>query len=378
MTKPFRGILFALSVMLVFALTATNLAYPLASQPPPASDLTPTECKELFAQFTADPDWFSHLINPDLSSPEEVSQRLTEIAPIYACLGREKGALSQDWVTLQRLSEYFLLFAGDLSHSGDESALILTSLEQSDDPAIVKIRDQVGIPPPEGLIFVRFYSSRNAMPALIKQAFKNEDVAGATFLMRYIAVLDEEKSTWPEEALQRQTLPKTISHELVHAYINSTLGINGMNLPRWYHEGLAIYFSGSGESHTIITPDLKVSTTPPKEYEGYKTNFEFLEATLGREELLARIRASVEQANPAVLYQDLGISDDQELITQASAWQQRRYLARTGVFILVVVLIGWRLTRFIFEVRCPHCGYKGKREEFVNGYCPRCLQAFDR
>lgn len=148
--------------------------------------------------------------------------------------------------------------------------------------------------------------------------------------MRYIAVLAEEKSTWPRQALQSQTLPETISHELVHAYINATLGLRGLDLPKWYHEGIAVYFSGSGKGHTIVTPNFTISTTPPEEYRQYSTNFEYLEAQLGREQLLGYIKLSVEQADPSALYKDLGIANEQVLFARAMAWRQQRLFVKVA------------------------------------------------
>ena len=92
---------------------------------------------------------------------------------------------------------------------------------------------------------------------------------------------------WEEQALQSQKLPKTLSHELVHAYLKSLTGSAGFDaFPIWYDEGLAIYFSGSGEDTSIVTPNGQIVVTPTEDYKHYQIVFDYLEAELGRAQLL--------------------------------------------------------------------------------------------
>ncbi len=339
--------------------------------------ITPPGCEGIIEQFTADLDWYERLVNPILKTPQEVAERFDVYSQVHACLDDYTGPLPGNRLQIKTLVEYFLLFTEGVLEPEAESALVLADLKQSDDPAIQQIRDEAGIPPPEGKIFVRYYASREEMPALVRRAFENEDVAGVTILKRYVAILDEEKATWPQQALQNQTLPTTISHELVHAYLNSSPGSQAIGAPDWYHEGIAIYFSRSGEGHSIITPELTVSTTPPKEYQQYDNNFKYLEAKLGRKGLVEKIRISLEQADPAVLYRDLGIADEQELFERASTWQRQWIFIRAGVFVAVVVLILWIVISRMPEVRCVNCEYTGKKREFGSGVCPNCQRPYN-
>jgi hypothetical protein len=369
-------------VMMSAILILTPPMKPLIHQPSPlfqtTRTITQTNCGSVFDQFTQNEDWFEQLVNPTLNSPDEVSARLDLYSKVYDCIGNDTASLSDELLSIRTLIEYFLIFAGGEQSPGNETSLVITSFEQSDDPAIVKVRDEAGISPPKGYIFVRFYSSRDVMPDLVKPSFESKDVAGVTILMRYIAVLNEKKETWPQQAMQFQTLPETISHELVHAYINSLLGLKGLDLPKWYEEGLAIYFSGSGKGHSIVTPDLVVSTTPPEEYQQYDTEFKYLETKLGRKRLLECIKQSIAQADPSKIYQDLGIANDQVLASRASSWSEQWLLIRAAAILLVAILSFWGFSKLTPEVRCQHCQYGGKKKEFVDGICPSCHCRYDR
>lgn len=57
---------------------------------------------------------------------------------------------------------------------------------------------------------------------------------------------------------------KVFSHELVHAMLNDSLGVDSMKLPVWFHEGLAVYGANQGEqlkdSYVGQIPHSNIST----------------------------------------------------------------------------------------------------------------------
>jgi hypothetical protein len=336
------------------------------------SSSIPSDCAGILDQIQGNAEWKEQLINPLLRTEQDISERHKEYAVVDDCISQSSQPISDEWLTIQKLIRYFQTFAGVDQAIDNGSTLVQVDLAKSADPAVIKMRDEAGISPPQGIIFVRFYASRAAMPDFIQKVFENEEIAGVTFLTRYIAVLAEKQQTWIQNALQNQILPETISHELIHAYINAVLGIAGMNMPKWYHEGLATYFSESGEGHTIVTPDLTISTTLPEEYQQYLNNFKFLEAKLGREGLLARIKQSIEQEDPALLYKDLGIANEQELIQRAGAWKQQRIIIQASLFTVIVLSISLILWQRMPDVRCPNCGHTGRKKDFIDGVCPEC------
>jgi len=324
------------------------------------------ECSQNIKLFTSSDDWLEQLINPILTTKSQLQQKLQIFTQMYDCLERYSGKLPTDLETIHSLTQYFIVFAGGYQTQVNNSSLSLISLSLSDDPAVVQIRDEANIKPPDGYIYVRFYSSKQAMPDIVKTAFSREGIAGVTIFTRYIAVLSPIESDWQQQALQSQTMPKTISHELVHAYLNSILGSKSFTiLPKWYSEGTAIYFSKSVGSNVSIAPDLTIRTISPEDYKQYDLNFRYLEARFGRKHLLALIKESVEKSSPAILLKELNISNEQELESNARSWeiQQTNFAAGVGtaivLLITLLVVLGIKKLMRPPEYQCLTCGYEG-------------------
>ena len=305
-------------------------------------------CPELSVEFFAEEDWLEKLADPVLTSVQEVRKKALFYEKIHACLSRmdAEAALSEELEGIMRLTEYFMIFAGSAVTSPTNSRLV--SLKSIEDPAIVKLREKVGLPVPKGYIYVRFYSSRETMPEIVKQVFKDDSVTGATILSRYIAVLVEKPITWEERELQEQSLPKTISHELVHAYVNSLLGaLNQDKLPKWFHEGCAIYFSGSGETDSVTmmrsAPEGIVYVThtrsEPEEYQQYETNFRYLESKLGDEGLYQTIRDAIENRSVEPVFRSAKVMNYEELFNKAQAWHRTRRNVKMVIIIACPIIL---------------------------------------
>lgn len=337
-----------------------------------SSELPPPNCQDLIAQFQEGEHGFDRLIDPILTDFKAVQDHLSKVTALHTCLETGLDRRSDEEMEFYYWSEYFLVFAGGYQTDPDGSIFQLVDLTESDDPAVLQLRQDVMLPPPDGLIFVRFYSSQEAMPDLIQSIFGDPSIAGVTVMTRYVAVLRDEGPSWRMRALQAQSLPATISHELVHAYVNATLGPEDVGkLPRWYHEGVAIYFSRSGEDHSVVTPQGTVSVISPADYRQYELNFKYLESRLGRRRLLERVRQSVQEADETVLLQDLNIRSGDELVELSLTWVQNRMQRRVFLVLVGVFVIGFFLVRLAPEVECV-CGYQGSRGDFASGLCPHC------
>ena len=382
----FRSILFTPAIRRFFILLWVLLCCAPVFQAPlvlAAPSLLPAaqipSCEKLILDLHDDANWPALLVNPRLDTPEQVEAHLQKMNQVHTCLQDETAALSSSEERLLQLSEYFIIFAGGYQTPADASTLYLIDLAETDDSAIIKLRQEVGIPAPPGLVYVRFYDSRQHMPVLVQRAFANDNVAGVTILNRYIAILAEDKLRAEEKIVQAKTLPETHSHELVHAYINSALGeANYDQLPDWYHEGLATYFSGSTSEFTVEIPGgMAITHTSPQEYQQYNLNFEYLEAQYGKERLYDLIRQSVQQADAGVLLGDLGLQNEEQLVASSQAWEAAQ-LRRRGLLVMGLAILSVAMLvnlPFVLNLLAPvqcECGYQGGRREFKEGRCPNC------
>jgi hypothetical protein len=335
-------------------------------------------CRQRLDSFRQEENWHRELVDPVLTSQAEIDARLDLYTPLHACLKAYEPDGNPELAELYTLLEYFLIFAGGYQTPPDGSQLHLIDLALSEDRGVQVLRDEAGLEPPPGYVFVRTYTSRSTMPDRVRQIFQNPEVAGVTIYTRYIAVLDEMQSTLQQELLRREALPRTVSHELIHAYVHSVIPLEDLGrLPKWYNEGLAIYFSGSGENHTLVTPNSVLLYTTSAEYQLYRDNFNYLENRLGRDQLLDLVRQSIEQVNPDRLYEGMGIEDERYLQMFAQGWRQqqvrtRRIASLTGAALLGLLVV-WMVPP---GVTCT-CGYHAHKKSFRSGQCPRCRRPVD-
>ena len=236
-----QQVMMRLIKLILISLVVFSQVESSAASSVPNPDNFTVECQATLDVLTSEEDWFERLIDPVITSKEALDERRQLYTKVHACLQAEVDDLPDDLRMVNRLTEYFLVFAGESEIDDDASTLTIVDLGSVDMEAVQTLRDKAGIQIPAGYVFLRTYTSRQDMPALVQRVFQDEKVKGATFFSRYIAILDEDKEILGERILQQQTLPETVTHELVHAAINSTLGYQNSDLfPRWFHEGVAI------------------------------------------------------------------------------------------------------------------------------------------
>ena len=304
----------------------------------------------MIRQLTLDKGWLDQLVDPVLDTQAQIIERLRFYSDVHTCI--PAGSATDLLKTARKLTEYFMIFAGGFQTSQDSSENYLVNLATIQDPAVISLREKVGIPPPPGYVFLRFYYTRQAMPDLLQRSFLNPDVRGVTIFTRYVAVLADKSD------LHSKTLPKTISHELVHAYLKSVQGVKDLDaFPLWFDEGMATHFSGSSIPSCVYSDygsgTLTSCSTSPQDYQQYAANFDFLEAKLGQARFLQLVKQSFDAMDPGMLYQDAGFSTYQDFAVRALAWKKRQDLltrAAIGGACLVPLILGllvyfWRAGR---------------------------------
>ncbi len=225
-------------------------------------------------------------------------------------------------------------FSAPEAGPGEELLIIL--FRDSADPAIRRLRDSAGLAPPPGGAVVRIYPTPAGMPPGIRRLFR-EDTAGITYLTRYIAIWTEGRS--------EEEVADLLSHELVHAYILTLLGLEAQSLPQWFHEGSALYLSG-GKTQYVSHQDYghtRVSWSP-RDYNEWRRAFQYLDRRFGREETERFIRKAVEQRDATrALREVFGMEDYAALARRARRRWMMDQTTRAALILAAIGVAGYLL-----------------------------------
>ncbi len=367
-TKFSLGVLCPL-VILCFLLSQSPHATAEGTEEETVIKLALLLCPEL-RELISSNNWFENLSNPVLLGEEEIRERQQSYEKILACLSyiESEHALPHVLRAVKTLVEYFIIFAGSYENTTlniTEPELILNlrcaerelvNLETTTDPAILELREYVGLPAPKGFVYLRHYPSKELMPKAVQSAFESENTRAVTFFCRYIAILSPPEVSVVEGQVKKRVLRKTVSHELIHAYINSTLGFaDRSKLPRWFHEGVAIYFSGSGgaESATQVRPAIGgyVYTTytirDPTEYEEYEIVFDYLESKVGQENLYGLVKRAIKERAVGEIFASVGVGSFDHLLKDAKAWHSTREKISRGVILPILIIVFYLFWRML-------------------------------
>ena len=95
-----------------------------------------------------------------------------------------------------------------------------------------------------------------------------------------------------------------------------------MDLPAWFHEGFAIYFSGSGTSHAMLdrSNNTIYSVEATDEYEEYERTFLYLESRFNGRRFFEQLRNTVDEGDVTGLIDAVGLSSHEELRLAANFW----------------------------------------------------------
>ena len=314
----------------------------------------PERCEDVPA-WLATAAGIERVVNPVVTGAVELAGQIEVWRGLVECLEivPDRGA------GVEAAAAYADLFLTFVDPAGPSDRLDLVDLASSPDPAVRRLRDDVGIPAPPGFVFVRYFPSADQMPPRIRGAFDNPQTRAVTIGTRYVAVLAPAPRSGTEAAMLDDALEATFSHELVHAYLNSGLGarILDSGFPRWFHEGMAIHFSGSGRGHVAIDHGAGSIFTiaPTVAYEQYERVFLFLEDRLGPDGFRAAVADAVRAGDHARLLAAAGFDDYEQARLETERWWRWRpipveWLVAPGLWFLLAVLaagaiLAWRLWR---------------------------------
>ena len=306
-------------------------------------------------------DRFAALANPVLRNESQIEEAAQEYREMLECLNSVTVSVeSSEWArTLRHHLRLFLSFAAPEDTVRRVSSLELVDLSATSDPAVRRLREQVGLTPPEGLVFVRYFRNRLEMPVNIRRAFDSPQTRAVTFSSRYVAVLSSATAVGTRSPIMGDALQSTFSHELVHAFLNARLDpdVSPEGFPRWFHEAMAIHFSDSGRAHISVDPvsGSLLRMEPTVRYEQYERVFRYLESELGSNRFYSELRTAVDNIDTAQLYRTLDVGSYDELAATAELWWRWRpipvafvrgnnawWFAGLFTIVLVGAVAGWR------------------------------------
>ena len=195
------------------------------------------ECPEL-SLFMAQDDWLERLVNPVYTTIEEVDRAAEERRRMLECLDSVgRRALLSDQI---RMVRYHLALFLSFADAGTDSSPELVDLSTTRDPAVRRLREDLGLVPPRGVILVRYFTDPEQMPDHVRGAFENPQTQAVTLWCRYVAVLTSTRRNLGQTPTATDGLASTFSHELVHVMLWLRCP-SARELPVWLDEGLATY-----------------------------------------------------------------------------------------------------------------------------------------
>lgn len=313
----------------------------------PARGVPPT-CPAI-VEWVESGEGFDFVVNPVAGNDEDVRALHTEFRRIRECLDTVPPS-SDSLLVAGRYVDLFISFMSPVLDDATDS-IQLVDLLRTTDPGIRRLREEFGLRPPDGRIFVRYFPSMESMPPVVGDAFENPETRAVTIGTRYVAMLADRRATG-------DALEATLTHELVHAFLNARLGAQLFEggFPGWFHEGMAITLSGSGRSHVSLEPGgRRLMTFPTSEYERYERVFAFIEERLGTGAFRQAIRESVESADAGVLLSRAGFDSFDDAAERADLWWRwwpvpSGWLVRPALWIFLALaagsgLLAWRAFR---------------------------------
>ena len=267
------------------------------------------------------------LTNPDMESEEEIARLAADCREIVSSLSAMEAALGElpDALdSVRGLCRLYLLFT-------DRGERI--ELATAEDRALIRLREEAGLPPPPGFAFVCYFPTE-ALPPEVQEAFRQEETRGVTIFSRYVAIRND-PAPKEKERSQLAARRRVVSHELVHCYVNCLLGPgHKADLPRWFHEGCAIHFAGNEPQELLYVSQRRASgaiykvvetSTLPEDYRNYHRVFVYLSKLKGEEAFFQFVRETIaDRSLDHSLPELAAVGSWEELLQAAKHWERIR------------------------------------------------------
>lgn len=206
--------------------------------------------------------------------------------------------------------------------------------KSSKNHGIVMMRDLLHIPAPRGYSYVRTGCEATG-PYLESRA------AGATIGRRYVKIVEKLEIDKNGETKNDNI---TLSHEMIHSYINSAMGADGGYLSKWFTEGVALYYS-----HRELDRDGKAMSEmafarhyQDREYDEYLKVFQYIALTRGEATLNKYVAKTIIANDDAIHMPLLKTTSYIAIRDEYLGWRVKSFylfLALVALSIICIVLM---------------------------------------
>lgn len=268
---------------------------------------------------------------------------VTELCGLFLVDMKERlGSETKDLDNFRAFASEVSAFTSSETVPGERLSIV--NFADSNDKAIRRLRDQIKLPPPRGGAVVRIYHVKGEIPPPISRLF-TENVEGITRWCRFIAI--------DADGMADDELKDTISHELTHAYICSTLGLHSDTLPVWFHEGVALYLSDAKDRYVSQTPfgEGRIASTPA-DYDEYHIVFNYLYHAFGEDGVSEFVRRALEDRSVSGALQSVaGEKTYDGLRMTAFTWRDDRKKKAAEVIYGLIALAALIVVFFAYRRR---------------------------
>lgn len=225
-----------------------------------------------------------------------------------------------------------------------EGSWQIVDFARSEDIALVRLREDLGLQPPDGGALVRHYTSWDSVPPAIKSRLSvaaGESLLGWTILGRYVATC----------GVERDRQARVLHHELAHAFVGSYLRSHGLDddLPKWFGEGIAEYLCSrdyGGPSQALEFDLHNLSAT--REQTRNAVVFRYLRNHLGFYGVNIFLREVIEGGSVEIpMLRAVGVSSFTSLEARALAWHRREEVAHVGIVVLCLIIVFLLVSAFV-------------------------------
>jgi hypothetical protein len=329
------------------------------------------------SQQLSDAQFYEDIANPRLSSKEEVSRRITayenllgelnQLTPASEVDAERKANIERATSLITRFLDFSketdsreVIFIGDrltvnLPRKLDPSAKrrVLAVVQEKHEAMLKKWKAEIRLPLPAGFLFVKIYEHRDEMA---RDYQLGPEVAGVAFPCRYIAVAlpypEEQSWGWLRRFFIEEEFEQTVAHEFVHSFCHIAVGFKqARDLPRWFQEGFALYFSGESRVRTALEGPGGVTIRDvgsTEEYQEFRGLFQFIWGKYGETELYEFVRASLHTGSvDQALAEVLQLSGKAGLIGAAATWsvEKREFQERLILAVIFFALVALGVLR---------------------------------